>query len=376
MPFIPEKMKQLALGLMSGTSGDGVSLSLAEFQSRRFKLAAYQTFPYSKTLGKKILRGPRLTAAELSRLNMELGNFFAEKILKFLASEHIASSKVAVVGSHGQTIYHGPLDDPPNTFQIGEASVIAEQTGIAVVADFRMRDLAAGGEGAPLIPFFDDYFFGRGPVRLMQNIGGIANVSAVGRAAPQIGFDTGPGNCLIDLAVRQGTKGRLAFDAGGKMAARGVVHQKIVREMASHPYFTRRPPKSTGREFFNEKFFPAALRKIKFEDRIATLTFLTALTIAEAYRRFISVSYSEVVVSGGGALNLTLMKHLADLLKPVPVVSIEKWNIPAQAKEPLAFSFFALEALKGKRNHLPRATGARRAAVLGKIIPGRNRAAD
>ncbi|HXV27954.1 MAG TPA: anhydro-N-acetylmuramic acid kinase [bacterium] len=367
-------MKKLAVGLMSGTSGDGVSLALCTFNKRTFELLGYKTFPYPPALSKKILQGPSLKANEISQLNMQLGIFFADSTQKFLRQLRIATSRVSVIGSHGQTIYHGPKDDPRNTLQIGEPSFMAEQTGIPVVADFRMRDLAAGGGGAPLIPFFDRYFFGSGRLRAMQNIGGISNVAVVGRSIPLIAFDIGPGNCLIDLAVQSRTKNRLLFDGAGKIARKGKINMKAVKAMLSHPYFRKRPPKSTGRELFNGAFIPSALKKEKFENLVASLTYFTAAAITDSYRKFIKYPFSEVVVSGGGALNLTLMNHLRNLLKPVPVRPISKWGIPVQAKEPIAFAFFALKALEGKTNHSPEGTGAKRASILGKIIPGKNHA--
>ncbi len=357
---------------MSGTSGDGVSLVLCSFNKRQFKLHGYRTFPYPSALAKKILQGPSLRANEISQLNMRLGIFFADSVQKFLKKLRIAPFRIVVIGSHGQTIYHGPKDNPPNTLQIGEPSVIAERTGIPVVADFRMRDIAAGGEGAPLIPFFDRYFFGQGKPRALQNIGGIANVTLVGKGVPLIAFDTGPGNCLIDLAVQKKTKRRLNFDRSGKIARRGKINFKLVERMTNHSYFKTKPPKSTGRELFNDGFIPSELKKDKFENLIATLTYFTAHSIRESYRRFIKQSASEIIVSGGGALNRTLMNHLSDLFRPIPVRSILEFGIPVQAKEPLAFAFFALQSLEDKINHAPEGTGAKRACILGKIIPGRH----
>jgi anhydro-N-acetylmuramic acid kinase len=361
-----------ALGLMSGTSADGVSLALAGFSGKRFRLFHYETIPYPASLAARIRRARDLAAPEISALNMLLGKFFAAAAAGFLARHRVPASRVAVIGSHGQTVFHGPRQNPGNTLQIGEPCVIAERTGIPVVADFRMRDVAAGGEGAPLMPFFDRFFFGSGPCRALQNIGGIANVSFVGRSVAFVAFDTGPGNCLIDWAVRKASRGRLSFDDQGRWAARGAVDMRAVKFMAAHPYFRRKPPKSTGPEFFNERWIPRFLLEAPPAILIATLTYLTAHTIRESYRRFAPAEIAEVLVSGGGALNRTLMGHLADLLQPARVISIEQAGLPAQAKEPLAFAFFALRALEGKINHLPEATGARRACILGKIIPGKS----
>ncbi len=369
-------MKKWAVGLMSGTSADGVSLTLTSFRGQSFQLLSYKTYPYPKSLNKQLRQGSRLTTRGISQLNVTLGQFFAKTTLKFIKKTRSPLSKISVIGSHGQTLYHGPDDHPAHTLQLGEPCLIAEHTGIPVVADFRMRDLAAGGEGAPLIPFFDQYFFGRNRVRAMQNIGGIANVTVVGKRVVPLAFDTGPGNCLIDWAVRKITQNHLSFDPSGKIARRGRVDMRTVRQMAEHTYFKNKPPKSTGLELFNESFLPRSIVNDHSENLVATLTYFTAYTIRESYRIFIPYKISEIIVSGGGALNDTLMAHLSNLFWPIPVRSIEPWGIPAQSKEPIAFSFLALRALEGKINHLPHTTGARHACILGKIIPGKIRYAN
>ncbi len=371
-------MEKLALGLMSGTSADGCSAVLAAFNKKFYRVLEYKTYSYPLALSIRVLRAAELSVPSLSSLNFELGNLHARFVQDLLKRRKISASRISVIGSHGQTVYHGPSDPFPSTLQIGEPSLIAERTGVTVVADFRPRDLAAGGQGAPLIPYFDQYFFGSGPVRAMQNIGGISNVCVVGKGiGSPIAFDNGPGNCLMDWAVRKIFRGRLGYDANGALARKGVVDLKSVQLLARHPYFSKRPPKSTGREIFNESFVPSPLRKRlgkNPEDIVATLNYFTAFTIADSYKRFILNHHmpAEVVVSGGGAYNKTLMLHLESLLYPIPVVSIEKDGVPAQAKEPLAFAFFALRAIEGKVNHLPGSTGARRACILGKIVPGRN----
>lgn len=354
---------------MSGTSADGVSLAICEFQNRRFRLLHYQTFSYPENLRRQILKGRFLKADEISRLNFSLGRFFADQTVKFLKQARISFSRVAVIGSHGQTIYHGPNDSPPNTFQIGEPSFLKERTGISVVSDFRPGDIVCGGQGAPLISFFDDYFFGGGPARALQNIGGIGNVTVVGKSISPVAFDTGPGNCLIDFAIQKITKGRLSFDRGGDFSVGGRIHEKAIQQMLNHPYFRQKPPKSTGREIFNESFIPSYLWKAKPEDLIATLTYFTAKTIHHSYQSFVRTTIREIIVSGGGAFNLTLMNHLKNLFSPIPVRSIKNWGLHAQAKEPAAFAFFALRAIHGETNHLPQTTGARKAVILGKIIP-------
>jgi anhydro-N-acetylmuramic acid kinase len=358
---------------MSGTSCDGVSAALVRFRGRSFHVLAERTSPYPAPLARALRQGPALTARALSALHVELGERFALAAKRLLASAHVSPRQVAVIGSHGHTIYHGPGDAVPSTLQIGSPAVIAQRTGIAVVSDFRSRDLAAGGEGAPLVAYFDKVFFGNGPVRALQNIGGIANVTVVGRRIPTLAFDTGPGNCLMDLIADRATRGRLRCDVGGRLARRGRIEHRAIERLWRHPYFRRRPPKSTGRELFNEpllrKVFGSTLIRAP-EDALATATYFTAYSIAESYRRFIPHRLQEVIVSGGGVRNTTLMRHLTTLLAPTPVYSIERFGLSAQAKEPVAFSFLALRALQGRINHLPETTGARETCVLGTLTFG------
>ncbi|MBI4342761.1 MAG: anhydro-N-acetylmuramic acid kinase [Candidatus Omnitrophica bacterium] len=363
----------LALGLMSGTSCDGISAALVRFHGRSFRVLAERTSPYPPSLRRLLRHGPALPARALSRLHVELGERLARAAKRLLASSRFSPEHVAVIGSHGHTIYHGPRDATPSTLQIGSADVIAQRTGIAVVSDFRARDLAAGGEGAPLVPYFDKAFFGHGPARALQNIGGIANVTAVGRGVPTIAFDTGPGICLIDLVAQQMSRGKLRYDRGGRLAARGRIDPRAVRRLWAHPYFHRPPPKSTGRDLFNERLlrhvFGARLSRAPL-DVLATVTFFTAYSVAESYRRFLPTRIREVIVSGGGVRNATLMRHLAEQLAPTPVHSIERYGLGAQAKEPVAFAYLALRALHGQINHLPETTGAREACVLGTLTLG------
>ncbi len=366
-------MARVALGLMSGTSCDGVSAALVRCHGRSLRVLAERTTPYPAALRRRLRQGPSLTAKELSALNMELGEYFARAARRLLASAKISPARVHVIGSHGHTIYHGPRDRIPSTLQIGEPAVIAQRTGLPVVANFRPRDIAAGGEGAPLIPYFDDAFFGGGPVRALQNLGGIGNVTVVGRDLAPIAFDTGPGNCLIDLVAQRASRGRLRFDAHGHLALQGRIDHRAVERLWRISYFRQPPPKSTGRELFNEAlladiFGPRLSRAPK--DVLATVTYFTAFSIAESYRRFIPHRIREVLVSGGGVRNRTLMRHLARCLAPIPVHSIERYGIPAQAKEPAAFAFLALRALQHQANHVPATTGAKHLCILGSITPG------
>lgn len=364
---------ELALGLMSGTSADGVSAALVQFKSHTFKLIGTAHADYPDDIVRKIRAGGALPTREASALNVQIGEVFAQAALKVMKKTHTAPGAIACIGSHGQTVYHGPADSPRNTLQLGDPAVIAERTGVAVVSNFRQRDVAAGGEGAPLMPFFDQYFFGTGPMRAMQNIGGIGNVTVVGRGVETpLAFDTGPGNGLMDEAMRQITKGAESYDNHGARAKKGTLSIEAVEKMIKHPYFKKEPPKSTGLEMFGADFLRECVGDLlagRPDDAMASLNYFTCLSIQESYRRFIfpKLQVEEIVVSGGGAHNKTLMKKLECLFAPIPVTSIEALGLPAQAKEPVAFAFFGLRALHGKPNHLPAATGATHARVLGSL---------
>jgi anhydro-N-acetylmuramic acid kinase len=363
----------LALGLMSGTSADGVSLALIELKGRRLEVLGHDTYPYASGLSRRILAAARTDADGLSRLNFELGRVFAKAAERFLRARRVHPRRLAAVGSHGQTVIHLPGERSPSTLQLGEPSFLSETLGVPVVSDFRPRDMAAGGEGAPLVPFFDEFVFGGGRPRALQNIGGIGNVALVGRGVRTFGFDTGPGNCLIDLAVRRMTGGRRAFDRDGLIARRGRVDEALAARLLAAPFFRRRPPKSLERTEFGEAYLRRHLPagRLRHEDAVATLTYFTALTIADALRRFLPrpPRLSELIVSGGGALNPVLMEGLRRLLYPLPVLTSADYGIPVLAKEPAMMALLAALAVEGKPNHCPRATGARGPRILGKISP-------
>ena len=360
----------IALGLMSGTSADGVTAALARFGPRSVDVLACRTIPYSAALRRRVLAARGLSAPELSRLNVELGEAFAAAALALIRR----GPKPAVIGSHGQTVWHGPDDNPANTLQLGEPSVIAERAGVPVVADFRPRDLAAGGQGAPLVPAFDEFLFAQGPLRALQNIGGVANTSIAGEGRLWTAFDSGPGNGLMDLAAGLASGGRLEMDEDGRLAARGKPDVKLVERLLRAPFFLKKPPKSIDRGLFGEAylrrhFFPLSAKRLP--DVLATLTLLTARSITESYRRFgpRGKRLAEVVVSGGGAKNPILMGDLTRLLAPVPVVFSDRHGLPVMAKEAACFAWLAHRAIAGKTNNCPQATGARGRRILGKIIP-------
>lgn len=366
---------------MSGTSMDGISAAVVRFSMRRkakIQLLSFHTIPYSRSVREMLLGLRNASTEEICRANFRLGDLMASAALSAIRLAGLTPVDVRVIGSHGHTISHQPHGRPPSTLQIGEPSVIAERTGVTTVADFRCRDIACGGEGAPLVPHFDFILFGgRAPV-VLQNIGGIGNLAVVGKREEEtIAFDTGPGNCLIDAAVRIITKGEKSFDANGKLARAGVVDERLLRKMLADPYFRKVPPKSTDIAHFGEGFvrrFCGRLLKRDPASAVATLTRLTARSIAVGYRKFIPSSPRPArwIVSGGGALNPVLMKFLAEELCPIPVLSISAYGLHPLAKEPAAFAYFACETAMGVPNNSPSATGAKRRAILGKIIPGAN----
>jgi anhydro-N-acetylmuramic acid kinase len=347
----------IAVGLMSGTSADGVSAASIRVE-KRLKLLAYRTFPYPPALRERVLAAHDLRAAGLSELHADLGKFFATAARTF-----IGRRRIDVIGSHGQTVWHEP---GRHTLQLGEAAHIAAATGVTTVSDFRSADLAAGGQGAPLVPYFDRFVFGVRPAATL-NVGGIANVTILSKTPT--GFDTGPGNCLIDEAMRIAFGKE--FDAGGRVARSGNVDSQWLARL-DHAYFRKPPPKSTGRELFSRDFLLDRLGKElsrRPADVVATLTFFTAKTIADALSRFGRQDIQEVIVSGGGLLNRTLMKYLARALWPAVPTPITRYGIHPLAKEPAAFALLAVEAVRGRAGNLPSVTGAKYPVVLGKITP-------
>ena len=319
-------------------------------------------------------------------MNFVLGDVFATAVLETAKKKRVPLTSIDLVGSHGQTIYHIPQGRRfgkqilRSTLQIGEPSIIAERTGITTVADFRPRDVAAGGEGAPLVPYTDWLLFAdRRKTRAVQNIGGIANVTylpAGGDIGDVLAFDTGPGNMMIDRVVHLLTKGKLSYDAGGKFAIRGSIDRKLLADLMQHKYLRRKPPKTTGREEFGTDFtddmYACAIgRGIAPLDIMLTVTAFTAHSIAEAYRRFLPKPVDEVILCGGGAWNRTLQLLLQNALSPAKVAVMDDYGISVDAKEAVSFAILAYATIRGQPNNVPSATGAKRSAVLGKIVPGR-----
>ena len=369
------------VGLMSGTSADGVDAAVVDINKNKIKLLAFDTFKYPQQLRKNILEISEqkiCRAADISNLNFLLGEVFADAVIKLCRKNKINLKTINVVGSHGQTIYHNPTGKSRSTLQIGEPSIIAYKTGITTVADFRPKDIAAGGQGAPLVPFADYWLFKDKKLnRTVQNIGGIANVTylpAGCKLKETIAFDTGPGNMVIDRIANVLSKGKLHYDKDGKIAAKGKVNKKLLDEMMRHPFLRRPPPKSTGREEFGETYTKEFIKKAKkrlmsFEDMLATATAFTAVSIADAYQRFLPDMPDEVILCGGGARNKTLTNMLKQNFNKTIIRFSDDFGISCDAKEAVSFAILAYATIKGIANNIPGATGAEKPLILGKIIP-------
>ena len=388
----------LVLGMMSGTSCDGIDVALAEVRGRglrtKAKLRGFAEFSYPKKTRKLLLHAANanrtrvLSPADVSLLNVLLGELFAEAALKACRKLRVNPKRIALIGSHGHTIFHGPDHERfggrriGSTLQLGEAAVIAERTGVTVVSNFRPRDVAAGGQGAPLVPFVD-YLLYRHPRRgrAALNIGGIANLTIIPAGAKPEGvvaFDTGPGNMLMDAVAEAATKGRQRFDRNGSLARRGQVLQPALKRLLAHSYFQRRPPKSTGREEFGEAFFRRFLgmtRGARSEDRLRTAAELTVLTISSGLKR-VSRSrrgIAELILGGGGARNRFLIERLREELPGMKFLEAGELGVDGSAKEAFAFAVLACQTWHGEVATLPNTTGARRAVILGQITPGGRR---
>lgn len=371
---------KVVIGLMSGTSHDGVDAAIAKIsgsgKSARVELLKVSRTAYPKTLRDKVSNAFTGTARDICRLNFELGEFFAKAALKTIREAGLTPESVDLIGSHGQTVYHipGGPGRPGSTLQIGDGSVIAARTGVITVSDFRPADIAAGGQGAPLVPYADWVLFRKpGKIIAVQNIGGISNVTVVSeRLEDVMGFDTGPGCSLIDETVKIISGGTLTYDKDGKIASSGNIITGMLRDLLHEPYFKKKPPKSTGREQFGAILAKELLKKHrreKEEDIICTLTALTAESVFRAYEKFVFPKYGidRVLLAGGGAKNKFLVKLLRERFGSLPVEFTDNAGIPSQARESLAFAVLANETICGRPSNVPGATGAWREAILGKI---------
>ena len=382
----------LIIGLMSGTSADGIDAALIEVKGpgRRIRvhIHGFVSIPFEPSLRSAILQlcDPRLgRIPDLCALDSLLGKRFADAARTVAESADVPLSDVDAIASHGQTIWHqpAPLDvggsNGRGTLQIGNPAVIAAETGCAVVSDFRSADIAAGGQGAPLVPFADWMLFtSPREDRALQNIGGIANATFLPRSAGREevrAFDTGPGNMVVDGVVTELSQGKQTYDRDGEWAASGNINAAFLRRLLEHPYFRKEPPKSTGREEFGGRYVRRTIqlsRKLGISDAdlIATVTALTAESISIAYQRFSCLrNLKTVILGGGGAHNGTLVRMIRDRLAPARITTHEEFGIPGDAKEAVAFAILAYQTLRGRASNIPTATGAAYPAILGNWTP-------
>lgn len=380
------------IGMMSGTSADGIDAALVRIEGAPPKIAtkfeAHHHVGFPAAVRNAILRlanGAATTTEEISQLNFLLGEEFARAAIEVCRRWRVPLSRIDLIGSHGQTIYHQGAASRflgahrvASTLQIGEPSVIAVRTGVPAIADFRPADMAVGGQGAPLVPFVDYLLYRdekRGRVAL--NIGGIANATIIpARARPRdvLAFDTGPGNMIVDGLVAHARKGRSAFDRDARIAMRGQTISALLERMMRDPYLRKRPPKTAGREQFGQAYTQQIAawgekHRARAEDLIRTATVFSSLSIADALRRFVPrrVRIDELIVAGGGAKNPLMMAELAALLPGIQIVAAGELGLPAEAKEAFAFAVLAYEAYHGRANNLPSATGAERSIAMGKL---------
>ncbi len=369
------------IGLMSGTSLDGVDAALVDFDGGKPRLAAFRFSPMPIPLREKVLAccSPERSSVELvCSLNAELGRWFADAALRLLSEAGVPQDRVLCVASHGQTVWHIPEARDglfASTLQLGEPAVIAFHTGLPVVSSFRAMDMAAGGRGAPLVPFADYLLFRGETDRALQNIGGIGNVTVLPKdCAPEevIAFDTGPGNMVIDALARR--LFGLPYDEDGRLAARGRPVPELLAAWMGEAFLKLPPPKATGRELFGEQFVQAALEafpRVAPHDWLATAVRFTALTIGQSYRDFIFpvCPVKEVVLSGGGSHNRTLVMEIREELPRCRVLLLEDLGFDSDAREAVAFAILGRETMQGRPGNLPRATGAGRASILGNVTP-------
>ncbi|MCC7431867.1 anhydro-N-acetylmuramic acid kinase [bacterium] len=367
--------ERLILGLMSGTSVDGLDVALCKIKGfgkeTKVELLHFETYGYSPFTKKQIHLAFDGTSEQICRLNFTLSRTWVEFLKSFLQKYKIQKEKIGLISSHGQTIYHIHQN---STLQIGEASVLAEFfENSLVISDFRVRDVAANGSGAPLVPFVDSLLFtSQTQHRVLQNIGGMSNLTflAADGSEEVIAFDTGPGNAIIDEAVTLATNGEFTFDKDGKISIGGKVRIKWVEQLVGNSYFSQKPPKSCGRENFGKDFvhdFITMNNVDSFLDLARTFVYFVSWSISSSYLNFLPFPPDEVFISGGGALNKTLLYDLQTALGKIPVKQSDELGISLEAKEAIAFAVLANETLFGNASNLPQVTGAKHKVVLGKI---------
>jgi anhydro-N-acetylmuramic acid kinase len=368
------------VGLMSGTSLDGIDVAIVDISGKKIDCRAFHSVPYPKAVREALLSvSNNIThTATISRLNFLLGALYADAIHETCRRHRVKIGTIELCGLHGQTIFHEgqPVEylgmRVASTLQIGEAAVVSERTGIRTISNFRERDIAAGGRGAPLVPYIDYLLFRHRRIgRIALNIGGIANITVIPAGAKPdgiIAFDTGPGNMIIDTLVAHKTQGRQRYDRDGRIARASKIHPRMLDAMLSDPYFALDPPKSAGREQFGHEFASGLIATgLPIDDLIATATEFTAQSIARAIAHYKNVS--EVIASGGGIHNRQIMRRLGELLPLLKISTTADHGIDPDAKEAIAFAVLAHEFARARPANVPSATGARHAAILGKSSP-------
>jgi len=385
------RRSSLVLGLMSGTSADAIDVALASISGApprlNAKLLNHTSINFPPQLRKEILRVAEqqpISAANLSQLNFRLGEVFAEAALAACRRFRVSPKKIALIGSHGQTIFHQGQPVPyfgrkiASTLQIGEPAIIAARTGITTIADFRPADIAQGGQGAPLVPYADYLFYRHEKIgRVSLNLGGIANITVVpANAKPSqvLAFDTGPANMLIDALVVHFTHNRQRYDKNARLAQQGSAIPALLDELMRDPYLKLPPPKSTGREYYGRIYLEKLLRlgrrhKATPNDLIRAATLFTALSIVDALNRFVlrKTKIHQLIISGGGAHNPLIMGQISAALPRIQMIPSSQLGVPEDAKEAFAFALLAYETFHHRPSNVPSATGARRPAILGKI---------
>lgn len=380
-------MERYGVGLMSGTSLDGIDGALVKIEGSgtdtKVKLIHFINESLPEDIKEEIKNCCSINKSNVEAicsLNFKLGYLFSDTVKKLCKEASFSYDKLDFIGSHGQTIYHIPREYnnlAKSTLQIGEPSVIAYETGVTVVSNFRTMDIAAGGQGAPLVPYTEYLLYRSNKNRLLQNIGGIGNVTIITANCnidDIFAFDTGPGNMIIDEVVK--VLKNAAYDKDGAFAKAGTINKELLRELLDIPYINMEPPKTTGRELFGKQFVDDLLKKWSFLDDvdiIATVTAFTAHSIAENYKKFIFPSYhiDEVIVGGGGSYNNTLIAMLSELLPNCKVLIQEDLGYSSDAKEAIAFAVLANETLSGLSGNVIGATGAKERVILGNITPGK-----
>lgn len=382
--------ERFIVGLMSGTSVDGIDAALTRVRGSgkdtQIEVLAFDTLAYSKDIRNKIFLAmdpDKSNTPLICSLNFELGYCFAEAVKNVCRKANFELAKLDAIGSHGQTIYHQPLNNNnyvASTLQIGEPAVIAYEIKTPVVSNFRVMDMAAGGQGAPLVPYVDFLLFGQSDRSVtLQNIGGISNVTAIPKKATLedvFAFDTGPGNMVIDALAKKFYD--MDFDPNGQWAKAGQVCESLLNEWMTDPYIHERPPKTTGREKYGKAFVDTVLQKwgdLPPNDLIATATRFTAQSIAQNYQHFIlsKVKIEEMIISGGGVHNQTLMAWLRFLMPGITIKTSDDYGLSSDAKEAVAFAVLANEMMSGHPANVPGATGAKKGVVLGNWTPFRTK---